>query len=136
MKPILSKLLLLFIFLVTTSYAQSKSCATIYKYTEVPAQFKSELITLDKYFDKNVIPILARDMERGNEIISSLHIILTINSQGKVIDVTFSRSKLSEICKEELKKELLAMEGWQPAIINNNPVCSYYLWPISCLKWQ
>lgn len=136
MKTKLSTFLSLLILTVTTSYAQSKSCDTIYKYTEVIAQFKNEQISLDKYFDKHIIPILVRSRERDNNIITKLQIVLTINSRGNVVDATFSRAKLSERCKEELKKELLTMEGWQSAIMNNQSVCSTYLWPIHCLKWQ
>lgn len=136
MKTTLSILLLLLFLTITTSYAQSKSCDTIYKNPEVKAQFKKGDKELDNYLMNHIIPILHRSMERDEEIISGLFMFLTINSEGKVTEVTFSRGELSERCKEELKKELLTMEGWQPAIMNNQAVCSTYLWPIHCLKWQ
>ncbi|NJM80665.1 MAG: hypothetical protein HC854_15565 [Flavobacterium sp.] len=105
MKPTLSILLILLLILtVTSSYAQTKSCDTIYKNPEVKAQFNKGDKELDNYLMDHIIPILHRSMERDEGIISSLFMYLTINSKGDVIDVTFSRARLSEKCTEELKK--------------------------------
>ena len=136
MKKIFPTLLLLLIFTVTTSYSQDKSCDTIARYTEIQPKFKSETSNLDKYFNNHIVPILLRSMERDNVIITKLHIILTINLEGEVIEATFSKSKLNTLCKKELREAFLTMKGWQPGILNNQAVCSYYSWPISCLKWQ
>ncbi|MFB9096488.1 MULTISPECIES: hypothetical protein [Flavobacterium] len=136
LKKIFSTFLLLLIFTLTTSYSQDKNCDTIARYTEIQPKFKSETSNLDKYFNNHIVPVLLRSMERDNVLITKLHIILTINLEGEVIEATFSKSKLNTLCKKELREAFLTMKGWQPGILNNQAVCSYYSWPINSIKWQ
>ena len=57
MKPTLSILLLLLILTVTSSYAQTKSCDTIYKNPEIKAHYKKGEIKLNKFVIKQLLPI-------------------------------------------------------------------------------
>lgn len=128
-----------FILFITLSrincFAQTKSCDTIYDSKEIKAHYKKGELELNKFVINQLLPIIGQCQEKENyTIYSSLFMYLTINSKGKIIDVRFTRAKLSETCKAELKKELLTMEGWQPAQMNNQPVCSIYLLPIHCCK--
>lgn len=126
---------LLFITLSCTNcLAQSKSCDTIYDSKEIKAHYKKGELELNKFVIKQLLPIIGRCEEKENSTISSLFMYLTIDSKGKIVNVTFTRAKLSETCKAKLKKELLTMKNWQPAMLNNQPVCSIYLLPIHCLK--
>jgi len=135
---ILKTKLIPFLLFITLScancLAQTKSCDTIYDSKEIKAHYKKGELELNKFVIKQLLPIIGQCKE--NSSISSLFMYLTIDSKGKIIDVRFTRAKLSETCKAELKKELLTMEGWQPAILNNQPVCGIYLLPIHCLKRQ
>lgn len=74
---------LLFISLSCTNCLAQSNCDTIYKYTEVEAKFKNESNDLNSYFDKNIIPILVRNMEKGDEMITRLSIVFIINLHGK-----------------------------------------------------
>ncbi|MFN5984541.1 MAG: hypothetical protein ACK479_13825, partial [Fluviicola sp.] len=77
----------------------------------------------------------------NNEIekISSLKIRFTINSFGEVIDAKIIQSypdDLSEDCKNEICLKAKYLNGFKTAFNNGIPVCSYYILPISCIKWD
>ncbi|WP_130736821.1 hypothetical protein [Flavobacterium sp. J27] len=125
---------LLFITLNCTNCLAQSNCDTIYDSKEIKAHYKKGERELNKFVIKQLLPIIGQCQEKETSIISSLFMYLTIDSKGKIVDVRITRAKLSETCKAELKKELLTMKGWQPAILNNQPVCSIYLLPIHCCK--
>ena len=83
-----------------------------------------------------LVPTFNECIHNSNEIISSLHIVLTIDKKGKLIDVEFRKSELASTCKEELKNKILTMKGWDPGKVNGQNVCSKFIWPIGCLKLE
>jgi hypothetical protein len=99
-------------------------------------QYKNELKGLSDYLTKELVPIISDCIKRDSDIIASLYIILTIDSNRKVIDATFPRHNLTSLCNENLKKKLLTMSGWTAGQKDGRPVCSKFSWPISCLKWE
>ena len=136
MRHIFKILTFILLLTVTKSYGQTNGCDTIYNNPETMAQYKNDFKGLSDYLTNELVPIIADCIKRDTEIIASLHIILTIDSNGKVVDATFPKHNLTLLCKDELKKKLLTMNGWTAGQNDGRPVCSKFIWPISCLKWE
>lgn len=99
-------------------------------------QYKNTNKELIDFLTLELVPIIADCAKRDSNIIGSLYVILTIDSSGKVIDATFPKDNLTAICKADIKKKLLTMEGWVAGQIDGRPICSKFNLPISCLKWE
>ncbi|MDO8365576.1 MAG: hypothetical protein Q7T20_02180 [Saprospiraceae bacterium] len=137
MKHLLKILIYTLLMPVSVSYGQATSyCDTIYNTFETIPQYDKDFKGLTSYLINELAPIIGDCMERDSTIIASLFIILTIDSQGKVVDAAFSRPNLTAICKTDLKKKLLTMNGWTAGQVNGQPVCRIFNWPIRCLKWE
>jgi len=98
--------------------------------------FINEFKGLPDYLTNELVPVIAECINRDEELITSLYIILTIDCNGKVIDATFPKHNLTSLCKDDLKQKLLTMDGWTAGQQNGFPVCSKFSWPIGCLKWE
>ena len=101
---------------------------------ENPA-FEGGMSALMDYSAKNLSDILKRGQIDADNPTGKLAILLTISSDGKVVDTEFSNHKLTNECVDELKKKLLTMTGWKPATVNGQNVCCKFSWLISCIKW-
>ena len=121
---------------VTKAYAQTNGCDTVYNNPDTMPQYKNDLKGLSDYMTNELVPIIANCIKRDTELTASLYIILTIDSKGYAIDATFPKQNLTTLCKEDLKKKLLTMNGWTAGQKDGQPVCSKFNWPISCLKWE
>ncbi|MBK7880564.1 MAG: hypothetical protein IPJ83_08415 [Saprospiraceae bacterium] len=136
LKHFLKILTVVFLLTVTKSFGQSNGCDTVYSYVEVMPKYDKDIKGLSDYLMKELVPIIGDCIKRDTEIIASLIIILTIDSNGKVIGATFPKHNLTSFCKDELKKKLLTMNGWTAGQKDGLPVCCEFNWPISCLKWE
>lgn len=99
-------------------------------------KYDKDIKGLSDYLMKELVPIIGDCMKRDTDMIASLYIILTIDSNGKVIDATFPKDNLTSLCKDDLKKKLLTMSGWTAGQKDGRPACCKFSWPISCLKWE
>ncbi len=120
----------------TKLHAQTGGCDTIYNTTETMPHYKNETKGLFDYITQELSPVLAECMKHDNNIVSSLQIILTIDRNGKVIDVDFPQNNLSSYCKNKSKEKLMTMQGWTPGYIKGQAICNKFNWPIKCLKWE
>lgn len=75
-------------------------------------------------------------MKRDSSLIASLQIVLTIDINGQVINATFPRPELADLCKSDLKKKLITMTGWKAGQMNGTKVCTHFYWQVSCIKWE
>ena len=136
MRHIFKILTIIFLLTVSKTYGQTNGCDTVYSFVEVMPKYDKDIKGLFDYLMKELVPIIGNCIKRDTEIIASLYIILTIDSNGKVIDATFPKNNLSLLCKDELKTKLLTMTGWTAGLKDGKPVCCKFNWPISCLKWE
>jgi len=118
---------------VTNSFGQTSGCDTVYSYVEEMPKYDKGLMG---YLTQELVPIIGDCIKRDIEIISSLSIILTIDSNGKVIDATFPKGNLTLLCKGDLKAKLLTMTGWTPGQKDGQPICCKFYLPINCLRWR
>lgn len=131
--------ILTFIALLNSSVILGQTinkCDTIYDFVEQMPKHEKDIQGLMDYMSKDLIPIVGECMKRDNSLIASLRIILTIDKDGHVIDASFSGPVLTDQCKNDLKKKLLTMTGWQAGQHNGKDVCTHFIWPISCIKWN
>jgi hypothetical protein len=129
--------ILLFSLSLTTLFGQTiNSCDTIYNFPNTLAKYKDGEIGLLKYLSGKLPPILSDCVKHDEELIGSLRISLIIDASGKIIQVDFPKLQATKSCKEKLADELLKMEGWTAAKINDKFVCSKFYVPIKCIKWQ
>lgn len=136
MQPLFKTLTVFFLLTGTKSYGQAIGCDTVYNNPETMPQYRNDLKGLSDYLTMELVPVIADCIKRDTSIIASLYILLTIDSNGEVIDATFPRPNLTTHCKDDLKQKLLTMGGWTAGQHDGRPVCSNYNWPIRCLKWE
>jgi hypothetical protein len=108
-----------FSFAVFSALSQPAGCNHIEERPLSSARFKSGDEGLARYVVTEIVPVLSSCLSENDALIASLHINITINDYGHVVDVVFLNSRLSSKC-----------EG----TMNGLPVCSKFYWPISCLK--
>ena len=128
-------LFLLSIFSTSINTTTVQPCDTVYRTVEHMAVYPSGATALLKYIN-NTIGVIITKYQPEEERPTKLRITLTIDDSGKVIDAVFSNATLTQDCIDALKRELLCMPHWQPALLEGKKVCSTYTIPISCLKWQ
>jgi len=87
------------------------------------------------YSIKYLTPIFSKYHDKNNELTGKMTVTLTIEPEGKAVDVILSNHKLPKDCEDEIKKQLLTMIGWTPGILDGQKVCSKFSWIISSIKW-
>lgn len=112
------------------------ACEKIYDTPDSLAKYKNGKKSLAQYVNDKIIPILGDCIKQKMEFVNSMTIKFTIDLNGKVIAVDYLKPVLTDYCKEKLNAELLKMDGWQPGKIGEMQVCSIYVFPINCIKWQ
>jgi len=127
---------LILLIAVTKSYSQAIEYDTVYSSPDTMPMYKDGDNGLSQYFTKELAPIIGACIKRDTTIIASLCIVLTIDSNGKVIEATFPTHNLTTLCKDDLKKKLFTMNGWRAGQKEGRPVCSIFNWPIRCIKWE
>jgi len=133
------KQILFLLFLLTVSdvvLSQTGNyCQKIYSGDEVDQEaiYKSGVQSIISDTQKEILPIISDCIENGDEMITSMRAKLTIDSEGKIIDVVFIRLNASDQCKEKVKQKMMSLSGWFPAIKDKANVCSYYYWSINCI---
>ena len=136
MKGIFSPLSLVILLASSQTFGQITSkCSTVYDMVEKMPTYDNGANGLINYLNRDLLPIVGDCMKRDG-LIASLHIVLTIDEEGKVIDATFPRQDLTDQCKNDLRNKLLTMTGWTAGQLDGRNVCTHFHWPISCLKWE
>lgn len=132
-------ILFILFFNINHAFSQTEKCDTIYSNPDSLAVFKSGSRSLLEFVSNELIPVIQLKCTNEIEKISSLKIRFTINSFGEVIDAKIIQSNpddLSEDCKNEICLKAKTLKGFKAAFYNGIPVCSYYIFPISCIKWD
>jgi hypothetical protein len=128
--------LMLIAFLTTRiAFCQTTFCGTIHKVVDTSPTYVNGTSELFKYYGQELAPIVYSCSSQGKDPTTKLLIVLTIDSEGKVIDAVFSRHHLTDDCIARLKTKLLTMIGWTAGQLNKKNVCSNYSWIITCFKW-
>jgi len=128
--------LFLLFYIFTVSLNAQTACDTIYGSPETHPHYGHDFLAFYTYFDKNIAPVLQECMKTEGTVISSLVVRFTLDCDGKILDVDFIRINAGEACKKRLREQFLVMGHWIPGLVCGEPVCSYAVWPIRCLKWE
>jgi hypothetical protein len=132
-------LILVFSFLMISveSFGQiDNKCDAIYSFVDFMSEYANGIHGLMDYLNKDLILILSDCIQRDSILIASMYLTLTIDNEGKVIDVDFIQINATDQCKSDLKKKILTMPSWTPGKLNGKAVCCKFSWPISCIMWQ
>jgi len=97
--------------------------------------FKDGVPGLIVYLRK-ITPLIAANTKDESNLPTTLKMILTINTAGKVTDVEFPDTKMEKNCQSKVREELLKMEGWKAAESKGKSIISKYPLRISCLMWS
>lgn len=126
-------LAVLFIYGIT---AKAQVCDTVYRNTQYPASYAAGQDSLQKFVFRDLTNVIVRCKEEGEDPPTKLFIELTIDYTGTVVDVHFRKPALSHRCEMMLCNKLIGMKGWKPARHNDKEVCSIFIIPVNCIKWQ
>lgn len=116
--------------------SQTIACDTIYPSPEKSAVYQDGSISLIKYVQNELFPIISTCNTFEDELITRLSLIITIDLYGNVIGIHFNLDNLTRTCQESLRKKILQMPPWTPATINGQPVCSEFHFPINCIHYK
>lgn len=107
------------------------------KQDTIQPTYKEGIPSIMKYFSQRISPILSKcvDLEKESPP-TSLHMDIVIDSNGKVLNVIFVRDNVSPKCKVEIKKEVLTMDSWTPAMLNGKSLKGTYHFRMSCILWS
>ncbi|MCC6410429.1 MAG: hypothetical protein IT270_02145 [Saprospiraceae bacterium] len=111
-------------------------CDTIYGSPETPPIYGHNFDAFYMYFNDSIVPVLQECMKQEDTVISGLVVRFTLDYNGHVLDVEFLRINAGEACKQRVRERFMAMGDWSPGWVRGEPVCSYAVWPIRCLKWE
>lgn len=111
-------------------------CDTVYDFLEVSPVYSKGDGALFVYIIKELSPIVGNCIKMNETVIDKLHIVLTIDRNGNVIDATFPNTIATITCQKEMKEKLIKMSGWTAGKMNGQWVCSKFKIPIGCLKWE
>jgi len=117
------------------TFGQTKSCETVYQTVDNNPAYDGGMNALMDYSSKYLTPIISKYHKKDEELTAKLTMTLTIDADGKVVDVVLSKHKLPKDCEDEIKNELLTMTGWTAGSVNGQKVCCKFAWVISCIKW-
>jgi hypothetical protein len=132
-------LIFILFFNINCAFSQAEKCDTIYSNPDSLAVFNGGSIGLREFVFNELLTVIQLKCNNETEMLSSLKIRFTINSLGEVIDAKFIQPKLddlSEHCKNEIYAKAKTLKGFKAASNNGIPVCSYYILPINCIKWN
>lgn len=136
----MTKFKILIILLLTNwtlSFSQSTACDTIYDHPDKLASFAKGNKGLLDFVSKHLMQSLQDCKKETGHLVTKLNVKLTINHLGKVISVDFLQADIPQSCKDSMKLNfLIDMDNWTPAINKGENVCSIFILPISCIKWQ
>ena len=126
--------ILFFLFAGLKSYEQNED--SVYESPDILAQHRYSVESARFVF--KAIHALSKSDCRGEEypLPTNLKIIFTIGKDGKVLDASFPALDASAACKELLRKEFLAMKGWEAGKVNGQRVVSKAPHFIPCILWQ
>lgn len=130
------KIILLFLLFGFRFFSQTKTCEKICDKPDTMAHYKTERNDLPRYISAKILPILGDCIKQKMEFVYSMDIKFTIDETGKVITVDFLKPVLSDYCSGKLRAEFLTMEGWHPATVYGNNVCSYFIYSIGGITWH
>ncbi|MNS84898.1 hypothetical protein D3C72_1187420 [compost metagenome] len=116
--------------------AKAQVCDTIYRAVQYPPVYTAGQDALNKFIYRDIVDVVSRCSEEGENPVTKLYIVLTTNHTGSVSDVYFRESELTEKCTNMLCHKLLDCKGWKPEVYNGREVCCQLLIPIKCMKWQ
>ncbi|MFK8044143.1 MAG: hypothetical protein AB8B72_01510 [Crocinitomicaceae bacterium] len=136
MRRLLMILITILTSLTVIAQPSSHECDSIYEFAEEMPVYQNGMNGLIKYLKSDLIPILVDCNGRDGILTSSLYLSLTIDRQGKVIDVEFQRIQATEQCKKELREKLLTMKGWTSGMQDGIAICCTFSWPISGINWR
>lgn len=128
--------MLLFLLIGSFSTGQTSSCDTVYQSPEKSAVYLDGSISLVKYVQNELFPIISACNTIDDELLTRLTLIFTIDLHGNVIDINFSLENLTHTCQDLLRQKILQMPRWIPATINGQPVCSEFHFPINCIHYK
>jgi hypothetical protein len=135
MKNRFAILLVALVVSIIQAFAQTESCGTVYQTVDNNPTYDGGMNALIDYSGKHLTPIISKYHKKDEELTAKLTMTLTIDADGKVVDVILSKHKLPKDCEDEIRKELLTMTGWTPGSLNGQKVCCKFAWVISCIKW-
>jgi hypothetical protein len=114
--------------------AKAQVCDTVYRAVHYPASYAND--SLQQYIFRSITEVITQCRSEGEEPDAKLYLELTIDSTGKVADVHFRKPALSQRCEAMLRNKLMGIKGWKPALHNDQEVCSIFIIPVNCMKWQ
>lgn len=117
------------------AFGQTRACETVYETVDNSPAYDGGTNEIMKYSIKYLTPIISKYHAKDPELSGKLTMMLTIDTDGKVVDAVLSNHKLPKDCVDDIKKQLLTMTGWTPGSLNGQKVCSKIGWAIGGIKW-
>jgi hypothetical protein len=110
-------------------------CNKIYNNPHILPQYKGGMIDLLDFVQEELSPAMQDCANDDIASVASLTVQLTIDFNGKVVEVSLPKSKMDTSCQDVLKQKILDMEGWKPGQMNGQEVCCKIFYPLK-INWK
>ncbi len=117
------------------AFGQTEACVTVYETVDNSPTYGGGTSEFMSYAIKYLTPIISKYHAKDPELTGKLTMILTIDTDGRVVDAVLSNHRLPKECVDEITKQLLTMTGWTPGSLNGQEVCSKIGLAIGGIKW-
>jgi hypothetical protein len=134
MKPF-AKIIFVFL-LLAMPLGTNASCDKVYSYSETGCRYAPGDDAQMKFMQTELLPIIADYYGENKTSITKLLIVMTIDEQGKIINIHFPYFTGTPELAQKLKDKITQMQGWTIGTINGKPVCSEVFWGLNCIMWN
>jgi hypothetical protein len=134
MKNVLTILFVLVSIKVNGMSSIVANCDSFYLHPDASTSFSTGNLDLMRFISKNVVLSACATNGKG-DLITKMTLVFSIDSEGFVMDVDAQDISLTPECKQEILNPFRGKQLWNPAMFKGQPVCSTYVFPITCIKW-
>jgi hypothetical protein len=106
------------------------NCNKVYNNPHSLPQYKSGVNDLLDFVHTELAPLMADCSNIDALPSSTLTIQLTIDVNGKVVEIILPKSTLPTSCLDALRQKIIDMEGWKPGQVNGQEVCCKIYYPL------
>ncbi|MCU0433488.1 MAG: hypothetical protein MUC87_08550 [Bacteroidia bacterium] len=124
------------IWLCFTAAAAHGQCDTVYTPEASGCAYTPGQDSLMRFMKQQLIPVLQKLPEAEKQRITKLLVVMTVDAQGKIIDIHLPHFTGPPSALQELKKRIAAMQGWSTGQVNGKAVCTEVFWGMNCVVWE
>lgn len=123
----------LLFYLCLLAHVANAQCEKLYTQSETGCMYAPGEDSLMIFIQQNLLPVISKLPDAEKQRITKLLVVMTIDTNGKIVNIHLPHFTGSLATADELKKRIAAMKGWTIGKVNDVPVCTEVFWGANCL---